>query len=71
MRALVTAAVTILIGGGAFIAFAGRRRDLWSMSVQQIGTVLFAVFALAWVFRDSLWRSTDDESCLANTRPPG
>ncbi len=59
MRALVTTAFTILIGGAAFIAFAGRRRDLWSMSIQQIGTVLFAVFALAWIFRDSLWR--DDE----------
>lgn len=59
MRALVTAAITILIGGGAFIAFAGRRRDLWSMSVQQIGTVIFAAFALVWVFRDSLWRESD------------
>jgi len=59
MRALVATALTILIGGAAFIAFAGRRRDLWSMSVQQIGTVLFAVFALAWVFRDSLWHDAD------------
>ena len=59
MRALVASVLTILIGGAAFIAFAGRRRDLWSMSVQQIGTVLFAVFALAWVFRDSLWRDSD------------
>ena len=65
MRALVTAAVTILIGGGTFIAFAGRRRDLWSMSVQQIGTVLFAVFALAWVFRDSLWRESDSREATA------
>lgn len=62
MRALVATALTILIGGGAFIAFAGRRRDLWSMSVQQVGTVLFAVFALAWVFRDSLWRDTDTKT---------
>ena len=59
MRALVTAALTILIGGAAFIAFAGRRRDLWSMSVQQIGTVLFAASAIAWVFRDSLWRDAE------------
>ncbi len=59
MRALVTAAASILIGGAAFIAFAGRRRDLPSMSVQQIGTVLFVVFALAWAFRDSLWRDSD------------
>jgi hypothetical protein len=59
MRALVATALAILIGGAAFIAFAGHRRDLWSMSVQQIGTVLFAVFALAWVFRDSLWRDAE------------
>src|SRR5207248_1888201 len=58
MRALVATALTILIGGAAFIAFFNRR-DLWSMSVQQIGTVLFAVFALAWVFRDSLWRDAE------------
>jgi hypothetical protein len=62
MRALVSTALAILIGGAAFIAFAGRRRDLWSMSIQQIGTVLFAVFALAWVFRDSLWRATDEKA---------
>ena len=59
MRTLIATVLTILIGGAAFIAFAGRRRDLWSMSVQQIGTVLFAVFALAWVFRDSLWHDTE------------
>ncbi|MEO6785435.1 MAG: glycosyltransferase family 87 protein [Chthoniobacteraceae bacterium] len=59
MRALITTVLTILIGGAAFIAFAGRRRDLWSMSVQQTGTVLFVVFALAWVFKDSLWRESD------------
>ena len=59
MRALIALVLTILIGGAAFVAFAGRRRDLWSMSVQQIGTVLFAVFALAWVFKDSLWREQD------------
>lgn len=62
MRALVATALTILIGGAAFIAFAGRRRDLWSMSIQQIGTVLFAVFALAWVFRDSLWRDAETKA---------
>jgi len=56
MRGLITAALTILIGGAAFIAFAGRRRELWTMSIQQVGTLLFAVFAIAWVFRDSLWR---------------
>ncbi len=56
MRALITSVLSILIGGAAFIAFAGRRRDLWSMSIQQIGTVLFVVFALAWLFKDSLWR---------------
>ncbi len=71
MRALIATVLTILTGGAAFIAFAGRRRDLWSMSVQQIGTVLFAGFALTWVFRDSLWRDADDESRLANARPPG
>ena len=60
MRALIATVLTILIGGAAFIAFAGRRRDLWSMSVQQIGTVLFAVFALAWVFRDSLWSDAEE-----------
>jgi len=68
MRVLVAAALTILIGGAAFIAFAGRRRDLWSMSIQQIGTVLFAVFALAWVFRDSLWR--DDEGRARSPNAP-
>jgi hypothetical protein len=62
MRALVATALTILIGGAAFIAFAGRRRDLWSMSIQQIAAVLFAVFALAWVFRDSLWRDAEAKS---------
>ena len=62
MRALVATALTILSGGAAFIAFAGRRRDLWSMSIQQIGTVLFAVFALAWVFRDSLWRDAETKA---------
>lgn len=55
MRSLVTTALAILIGGAAFIAWAGRRRDLWSMSIQQIGTVIFCVFALAWLFKDSLW----------------
>lgn len=59
MRALVTTALTILIGGAAFIAFAGHRREPWSMSIQQIAAVLFAVFAIAWVFRDSLWRDAD------------
>jgi len=68
MRVLVAAALTIPIGGAAFIAFAGRRRDLWSMSIQQIGTVLFAVFALAWVFRDSLWR--DDEGRARSPNAP-
>jgi hypothetical protein len=62
MRALVVAALTILIGGAAFIAFAGHRRELWSMSIQQSGTVLFAVFALAWVFRDSLWCDAEAEA---------
>ena len=65
MRALIATVLTILIGGAAFIAFAGRRRDLWSMSVQQIGTVLFAVFALAWVFRDSLWRESESREAGA------
>ena len=59
MRALIATVLSILIGGAAFIAFTGRRRDLWSMSVQQIGTVLFAVFALAWLFKDSLWRESE------------
>ena len=59
MCALITTVLTILIGGAAFIAFAGRRRDLWSMSIQQIGTVLFVVFAVAWVFKDSLWRKSE------------
>jgi hypothetical protein len=62
MRALAATALTILIGGAAFIAFAGRRRDLWSMSIQQIGTVLFVVFVLAWVFRNSLWRDTEEKT---------
>ena len=62
MRALVATALAILIGGAAFIAFAGHRRELWSMSIQQIGTVLFAVFALAWVFKDSLWRDAEDDA---------
>ena len=65
MRALVATVLTILIGGAAFIAFAGRRRDLWSMSVQQIGTVLFAIFALVWVFRDSLWRESESREAGA------
>ena len=55
MRSLLAAALVILIGGAAFIAWAGRRRDIWSMSIQPFGTVLFCVFAVAWVFRDSLW----------------
>ena len=59
MRALVATALVILIGGAAFIAFAGHRRELWTMSIQQIGTVLFAIFALAWIFRDALWRYAD------------
>ncbi len=59
MRGLIVTVLTILIGGAAFIAFAGRRRDLWSMSVQQIGTVLFVGFALAWVFRDALWQKSE------------
>jgi len=62
MRALAATALTILIGGAAFISFAGRRRDLWSMSIQQIGTVLFVVFVLAWVFRNSLWRDTEEKT---------
>jgi hypothetical protein len=32
------------------------------MSIQQIGTVLFVVFVLAWVFRNSLWRDTEEKT---------
>ena len=56
MRAMVVAALIVLIGGGAFIAFAGRHKDIYSQSIQQFGTILFGVFALAWIFRPSLWR---------------
>lgn len=59
MRAAVAVSAAILIGGMAFISWFGAKRDLWSMSVQQIGTVLFTVFALAWVFRDSFWRDAE------------
>ena len=67
MRALVAAALAILIGGAAFIAFAGHRRELWSMSIQQIGTVLFAVFALTWLFRDSLWSDAEAKTAAEAT----
>jgi alpha-1,2-mannosyltransferase len=62
MRALAATALTILIGGAAFIAFGRRRRELWTMSIQQIGAVLFVVLVLAWVFRDSLWRDTEEKT---------
>jgi hypothetical protein len=70
MQTLAATALGILLGGAAFIAFAGSRRDLWSMSVQQIGTVLFAVFALSWVFRDSLWLGANNEGRIADARLP-
>ena len=56
MRALVAAALFLLIGGGAFIAFGGHHKDIYSQSVQQFGTVIFCAFALAWIFQPSLWR---------------
>jgi hypothetical protein len=66
MRSLATTALAILIGGAAYIAWGGRKRDLYSMSVQQSGTVLFVVFAIAWVFKDSLW---DDSQPAVRTSP--
>ena len=56
MRAIVLAALVVLVGGGAFIAFAGRHKGVYSQSIQQFGTVLFCVFALAWIFNPALWR---------------
>lgn len=55
MRAMVVAALVVLIGGGAFIAFAGRHKDVYSQSIQQVGTIAFCVFALAWIFNPALW----------------
>ena len=55
MRAMLIAALVVLISGGAFIAFAGRHTDIYSQSIQQFGTILFCVFALAWIFQPSLW----------------
>jgi hypothetical protein len=68
MRVLAVSAISILIGGAAFIAWAGRRRDLYSMSIQQFGTILFVIFAIAWLFRDSLW--SDSRTADAGS-PPG
>ncbi|MEQ1850891.1 MAG: glycosyltransferase family 87 protein [Chthoniobacteraceae bacterium] len=68
MRTLAVTAVSILIGGAAFIAWAGRRRDLYSMSIQQFGTVLFVIFVIAWLFRDSLW---SDSRTADSASPPG
>jgi hypothetical protein len=65
MRSLVSASVAILIGAAIFISVAGRRRELWCMSTHQVGTLLFAIFALAWVFKDSLWRADDTQAAAA------
>ncbi len=65
MRGLVSASVAVLIGAAIFISVAGKRRELWCMSTHQVGTVLFAVFALAWVFKDSLWRSDETPAASA------
>ncbi len=61
MRVLICSSVAILIGAALFISIAGKRRELWCMSTHQIGTVLFVVFALAWVFKDSLWSADESQ----------
>lgn len=58
MTALVAMSLAVLIGGAAYIAFGGRRGDIYSMSIQQFGTVLFVIFVVAWLFSDPLWRET-------------
>lgn len=61
MRTLVTLSAAILIGGAAYVSWFGAKRDLWSMSVQQIGTLIFVIFALAWAFKGSLWREAESQ----------
>ena len=69
MRALAVTALAILIGGGAYIAFGGSHKDIYSLSIQQTGTIIFCVFALAWIFKPSLWSASERRQNFA-VKPP-